>query len=129
MRFEGLLLEESLNNKRVLNLVKISKKEVWDVDNAAYYQPKKWTAIYFKGNYKSVDEIAAKFSRSLNPRWYINISTDDSSYVVFQNRVFKYKKGDRRIREKAVRYGQSVGIPIANLIGKIRFRFPQEVPS
>ena len=38
-------LRESLKDEGVLDLVKVTKTEVWDVENAVDWQPKRWTAI------------------------------------------------------------------------------------
>lgn len=111
MKFTGLLLKESLKDKSILDVIRVTKTETWDVDNAADFQPKIWTAIYFEGDENQADVIAEKLSQSLKPRWYVNISTENNVYVIFPNKVFKYTKGDKQRRAEAIKYGQSLGIP------------------
>lgn len=110
MKFTGLLLKESLKDMSVLDLIKITKEEKWDIDNAADFQPKVWNAVEFKGEGK-VEEIAESMSKAMNPRWYLNISTDKEEFVVFLNKVFKYSKEDKEGKKKAQEYARSLNIP------------------
>jgi len=110
MKFTGLLLKESLKDMRVLDLVKITKEEKWDVDNAADFQPKVWNAVEFEGE-GEVEEIAEAMSKAMNPKWYLNISADKEEFVVFLNKVFKYSKEDKEGKKKAQEYARSLNIP------------------
>ena len=111
-KFTGLLLSESLEDQSVLSLLTIAREDIWDVgDRAADFQPRMWTAIVFEGDALQVKDVASKLSQALAPRWYANISTDETEYVVFRDRVFKHGKGDRIGAAPAVEYGRSVGIP------------------
>lgn len=121
MNFTGLLLKESLEDEGVLDLVNITKTETWDVDNVDDWQPKVWTAIYFKGDEKQIDDIAQKMSQAIKPRWYLNISIENNNkkteYVIFRNKTFKYEKGDKEKSKQAKEYGRSLGIPESQLDG------------
>ncbi len=110
-KFTGLLLKESLEDDSFLDMIEITEKQVWNIDNAANYQPKVWTAIYFKGEEDRTDEISEKLSHSLKPRWYANISVGNKEYVIFHKKIFKYNKGDKETKERAINYGKSLGIP------------------
>jgi hypothetical protein len=111
MRFTGLLLKESLQDERVLDLIEVIKTETWHIDNTADFQPNIWTALTFEGDENQADTIAEKMSQSLKPRWYINISTEKHAYVIFLGKVFKYPKGDQLKRAEAENYARSLGIP------------------
>ncbi len=121
MNFTGMLLKESLNNEGVLDLVNVTKKETWNIDSADDWQPKVWTAIFFEGEAKQVDEVAQKMSEAIKPRWYLNISIEKDNekieYVIFNNKIFKYKKGDKEKSKQAEEYGRSLGIPESQLDG------------
>ncbi len=110
MKFTGLLLKESLKDMKVLNLVKITKEEKWDVDNAADFQPKVWNAVEFEGEGK-VEEIVECMSKAMNSRWYLNISTNKEEFVVFLNKIFRYSKGNKKGKKKAQEYARSLNIP------------------
>ncbi len=113
--FKGLLLKESLLDLHVLDWLRVTKTEVWNVENAAEYQPRVWTAIYFELEEGRAEDAAGKLSRALKPAWFINGSTDDSVYVIFPGRIFVYRKGDSTQREAARQFGRTLGIPDGQL--------------
>ena len=109
--FKGLLLRESLKDEGILDLVKVTKTEVWDVENAEGGQPGQWTAISFEGESERADRVAKAMSLAIKPEWYANFSTETHVYVVFEDRFFKYAKGDTEARAKVEAYAISAGIP------------------
>lgn len=112
----GLILKESLADAGVLNLVHITRKETWQVSNAASYQPKVWTALTFEANDDQADDIARQLSQALKEQaWFINASTERHVFIIFPGKVMKYKKGNRTAREKAARYALSIGVPESQL--------------
>ncbi len=113
MKFKGLLLKEGLNDLSVLDLIKTTKEEKWNIPNErlANFQPKIWTAILFEGEGKKVEEIVEKLSKAIKEKWYINVSFNNTEYVIFNNKIFKYEKGDDKTKQEAIGYGRKVGIP------------------
>ena len=116
MKYIGLVLEESLKDKSVLDSVTVTKTETWNVGNAEGDQPKVWHAISIEGPQTKASEIAKMLSQSLkSPGWYTNLSTDSDFYVIFPDKVFKYPKGDQEKRSQAIEYGRKIGIPESQL--------------
>ncbi len=111
MRFIGLLLKESLQDERVLTMVRIVKIESWPIQEPADFQPPVWTAVFFEGDTSQVDAFAQALSSALKPRWYADFSTETDRYIVFPGRIFTYPKGDAARRAEAQQYGLSLGIP------------------
>jgi len=112
MKYIGLLLKEGLQDETILKYLTITKTEIWDAENAEGDQPKQWTAIYFEVDEEKVDEIADQLSQVLKPKeWYLNISGENTIFVVFPNKIFKYKKGDTAEKIRSVEYGKTIGIP------------------
>ena len=109
--FTGLLLKESLEDESVLDMLQVTKIEVWDVENAEDWQPKRWTAVSFEGDDRQADVMAEKMSQAMKPAWYANFSSGTHVYVVFADRFFKYAKGDKQAREAAQAYAVSTGVP------------------
>ncbi len=107
----GLLINESLADTSVLEWVHITKTESWQVSNTAEYQPDLWTALSFEVEDHQAELIAEKLSQALKPQWYINASTVAHVYVIFPNKVFKYRKGNSIQRADVKQYGRSIGIP------------------
>jgi hypothetical protein len=113
---KGLLLYESLADISVLELLRITKTETWQVSNAAAYQPKIWTALSFEADDHQDDDIAEALSKALKTHgWYIDATTETSVYVIFPSKVFKYLKGAYSQREAAKEYARSIGIPESQL--------------
>jgi hypothetical protein len=108
---KGLLLLESLKGEGILDLVQVIKTEVWNVQNAEGGQPERWTAISFEGASDRAGEVAEAMSQVMRPEWYANFSTETHVYVIFEDRVFKYPKGDEKARAEVEAYAISVGIP------------------
>ena len=113
--FKGLIIKESLNDLKILDKLKITKQEDWDVDNAVDYQSNKWTAIFIEGEDKGVKETVKEISKAIKEKWYANVSLGEIEYVIFNNMVFEYKKGDEETKQKAMKYGREMGIPESQL--------------
>jgi hypothetical protein len=112
----GLLLQESLDDLRVLDLLCVTKTETWQVGNAAEGQPSVWTALSFEAPVGQADAIAEALGGALKARgWYINASTETHVYVIFPRKVFRYVKGDSAQRAAAKAYGRLIGIPEGQL--------------
>jgi len=60
MKYIGLVLEESLKDKSVLDSVTVTKTETWNVGNAEGDQPKVWHAISIEGPQTKASEIAER---------------------------------------------------------------------
>ncbi|CAG0926414.1 hypothetical protein TFLX_00067 [Thermoflexales bacterium] len=112
----GLLLLESLTQLEVLQRLRITRTETWNVAHAAEYQPKVWTAISFEVDDDQADALAEELSRTLkSPGWYIDARLNDKVYVIFPQRVFKYCKGDRAGQLEAQAYARAIGIPASQI--------------
>lgn len=112
----GLLLRESLADLSVLDLLRVTRSETWQAQNAAACQPPVWTAMSFEADDDQADFLAEKLSLALKPQgWYINASTSEWVYIIFPQRVFKYPPGDVSLRAAARQHGRSTGIPESQL--------------
>ena len=79
---------------------------------AAAGQPTRWTMLEFEAEDESAPELAVALARCLvaGP-WYANFNTADEAFVVFADRVFRYRRGDRSGRARAAQYARTVGVP------------------
>ncbi len=112
--YTGLIIKESMEKSDIFddNDLKISKTESWELgERVANFQPKTWTAIFIEGEEEKIDAIAKKISKSILPKWYANISNSTTEYVIFHEKIFKHKKGNKKDAKEAISYGKSVGIP------------------
>ena len=58
MKYMGLLIIESLRDEIVLDSLHITRKEVWNVEEEASFQPSTWNAVWFDGEENDADEVA-----------------------------------------------------------------------
>jgi hypothetical protein len=112
--YTGLIVKESLKNHRILEDkdIKVLRIEEWVLgERAADFQPATWTAIYIEGSEENIEQVSKKISKVMLKRWYANLSNDLTEFVIFHNKIFKHKRGDKEDAQKAIKYGKSIGIP------------------
>jgi hypothetical protein len=92
--------------------MRITKWRRYEVPNAADWQPNVWTMIEFETPEDDSDALAQRLSKDLaSPGWYANWNTSSQSVVVFPDKIFRYKRGDKAARTRAQRYGRDCGVP------------------
>jgi hypothetical protein len=85
-------------------------------DDAAAGQPARWTVLEFEAEDAAAADLAGALARCLNAGpWYANFNTADEAFVVFADRVFRYRRGDRSGRARAAQYARTMGVPEAQL--------------
>ena len=112
--FVGVIIEESLEDKKVLEKVKIIKTEVEDVvDGHETPWLKHWTLHTVEISGKEVDSVAEDVCRSLDSKhdWYADFKNGEIHYIIFKNKIFKIDRGNWEEYDKATKYGLSLGIP------------------
>ena len=113
---KGLLLKESLKDERILNRVRVTATERWDIQNAAEFQPAVWTALSFEINEDQAASFCEELSRALHASgWYVDAATAAQKYVIFPGKVFCYPRGDVLQRAAAQQFGRTLGIPESQL--------------
>ncbi len=112
--YSGLIIKESMVNSDIFkdDDLKITKTESWILgERAADFQPKTWTAIFIEGEEEKISAITKKISKSILPKWYANVSNNTTEYLIFNKKIFSYKKGNKEKAKEAISYGKSIGIP------------------
>lgn len=110
----GCLILESLADESVAGSVDVRREDRVDIADPGEGQPAVWTLLWFEVDDEGTDELAEVLSRSLKTTggWYCDYTTDDGwKYVVFANRIFRYRAGDETSREEAANHGRAVGVP------------------
>ena len=115
--FTGVIIEEGLTDKGVLDEVKIISTKI-ELVTEKHNTPhlKQWTLHSVEIEFKNADLIAKKLSKALAGKgnsgyWYADYKNDDLVYIIFLNKVFKIKRDDLAGFEEARKYGISLGIP------------------
>lgn len=97
--------------------LKLLKIERYRMPTATPVQPPVWTTVEFEFEEGDEERVAAALSEVISEQggWYTNFTIDDETVVIFADRIFRYRRGDRAGRAEAAAYGQSVGVPDAQL--------------
>lgn len=100
----GTIVEESLEDSRVLNDFHILNVRITNEDNPA----DRWH-LY---KVETTPEQLQKLSSVLKPeKWYAHFWSGDEMIVVFRDKTFTQKVSDKSTWEPAIQYGLSIGIP------------------
>jgi len=116
MNYIGTIIEESLTDKSILEMVKILETKVEDVTEE-HQTPwlKKWTLYKVEVPEEKVDEISRKISESIDKShdhpWYADYKNKDWHYIIFPHKIFKIARADQVGYAEAKAYGISLGIP------------------
>lgn len=114
--FAGVIIEESLENKSVLNKVKILSTKIEKVlEKHKTPWLSQWTLHNVEIPENKAEEIAEDISKSLDRShggsWYADFKNDKTHFIIFRNKIFKIERTSREQYEEATRYGISLGIP------------------
>ncbi len=115
MNFKGVVIEESLEDKSVLNDVKIVSTNVESVTEK-HKTPwiKQWTLHDVEISAEKAAAVAKKISKALDREhnWYADYKTDFEHYVIYHNKIFYIAdRSDKKQYDEAAEYGISIGIP------------------
>jgi hypothetical protein len=113
--YTGTLIGESVRVGAELEgipllVTKVSRVRVSD-------EPELWTFIYFDVAADRAADLAEALSSVLerDGGWYCDFRSDDEVFVVFCDRVFRYRRGDRTARSVVEDYARSMGVPESQL--------------
>lgn len=112
--FTGVIIEESLERKDVIQKVKIIKTKVEQVTEK-HKTPwiKKWTLHTVEIPETQVNAVAKELSKSLDSKrnWYADFKNDKFHYIIFRNKVFKVDRSKPEQYKDVTKYGVSLGLP------------------
>ncbi|MBU0456528.1 MAG: hypothetical protein ABH824_01625 [Nanoarchaeota archaeon] len=112
--FNGVIIEESLENKDVLQKVKIVKTKVEQVTEK-HKTPwvKKWTLHTVEILENQADDVAKELSQSLDSKhsWYVDFKNNHFHYIIFCNKVFKVDCSKPEQYKEVTKYGLTLNIP------------------
>jgi len=112
--FNGVIIEESLENTDVLKVVNIIKTKVEPVtDKHKTPWVKQWSLHTVEIPNDQIDIIAEKLSKSLDSQhnWYADFKNETTHYIIFRNKVFKIDRSRKEQYDEATAYGLTLGIP------------------
>jgi hypothetical protein len=115
-KFIGTIIEESLENKSVLDNIKIISTKVEQVTER-HKTPwiKQWTLHKVEIDSDQAENIAEQISKSLDRdhkhSWYADYKNEDTHYVIFRDKIFKIDRTKEEEYIEATKYGLALGIP------------------
>jgi hypothetical protein len=112
--YTGVIIEESLEDKTVLQNIEIINTKVEKVIQK-HQTPwvKQWTLHNVIIEEEKADEMAKALSVSLDSEhsWYADYKSDKFHYVIFRDKVFKVDRAKKAGYDEVTQYGISLGIP------------------
>jgi len=112
--FVGTIIYESLEDKDVLNKIKIINTRIEPVvDRHKTPWIKQWTLHSVEIKLGEAKKIAEEISKSLDSKhtWYADFRNDTHHYIIFRNKVFFISGKSIEQNEEVKKYGISLGIP------------------
>lgn len=117
-KYEGCIIEESLENTDVINLFRIVRTEISPVTEAhATPWLDKWTMHMVEIDDNNIDDVVIELMSSLNKKenWYADLRNDDFHYIVFNDKVFRVCRSSKEQYNEVHQYGLAQGIPAYQL--------------
>jgi|SRR3989338_9108457 len=102
-----MIVEESLEDNRVLNDFHIINVRITDENNHA----ERWH-VY---KVETTKEQLQNFAPVLKPEWYAHFGCGDEMIVLFRDKMFAQKTNDKNTWQPAIEHGLSLGIPKSQL--------------
>ena len=115
MNYSGVIIEESLGDKSVLDKVKVVGTNIEPV-TAKHKTPwlHRWTLhtveILEEDSEQIAQEISYSFDRE-HPHWYADYKNDHYHFIIYAGKVFKVDLHNPVLYKNARVYGISIGIP------------------
>ena len=110
--FTGVVIEESLENKDVLQEFRITDSTIEKVTNKhATPRLSQWTKHTVEIPDDNIDETAEMISSALEQRWYADFKNDQWHYIIYKGKMFKVDLRNPVLYKHAKQYGISLGIP------------------
>lgn len=107
--FQGVLIKESIDDDCVIDRISVHKTELWNVGGS----PKYWTALHFTSNDVSLPDHLSKAIISDPERggnWFADFKNGDIKFIVFRNKILKYRIGDLSEKNKVKNECRKMGI-------------------
>lgn len=114
--YRGVIIEESLADRTVLEGVKIISTKVEAVTER-HKTPwiSQWTLHRVEVPERDAQAVADQIARSLDPdhahAWYADFKNDTHHFIIFRDKVFFIDRRSKAQYDEAIQYGISLGIP------------------
>ena len=102
-QYKGVIVEESLEDNRLINDLKIVSFRISQDENPA----DRWHLYTVLISDAEIENLSHKIKTG----WYAHFWQDRDIRVIFRNKTFKFNYDDKSTWKPAVDYGLKLGIP------------------
>lgn len=102
--FIGTIVEESLDDNRILNDIEIIRFRITKEDNPA----ERWHLYKVRVSREDIEKLS-KYIKS--GKWYMDFWEGTDVIVIFKDEIFEFNYSDKATWNDALEYGRSQGIP------------------
>lgn len=114
MNYSGVVIEESLADKKILDKLLVTKTKIETVTEK-HRTPwlKQWTLHDVEIPEEKAEEIARNLSTALEKGhpWYTDFKNDKFHFIIYREKIFKVDLKNPILFKDAKAYGISLGIP------------------
>ena len=107
--YEGILIKESIEDDGIIDYLNIHKLELWNTGG----KPKYWTALFFSSDRRDFPEQISKVMRTdhdTGDNWFGDFKAGNEKYIVFKDRILKYRIGNQAEKENVCDECRKLGI-------------------
>ncbi len=122
MTWQGVIIEESLEDKTLLDMTRIVGTRETFLEEEENKGIMHLHSIEIENYAKELFVERAK--SSIRQGWYIHICKNSTMVVIFRGKSFEFSEGQKEKIEEAQKYGESVGIHPAQLPSENLIRNP-----
>ncbi len=114
--FKGVVIEESLENLRVLERLTITSTRIETVV-AEHQTPwlNRWTLHNVEISAALASSIAEEISNSIQSdtvgSWYADFKNETTHFIIYSGKIFEIDRSSKSQYDEAKEYGISLGIP------------------
>jgi len=108
MVWRGVVIEESLEDRSLLKLVKIVKTKESKLEGEEEKGTWHFHAVDVAD--KDIDKFLEKAKGAVRPKWWIHVVNGDEMIVILRGKVFRHRRGDAASLKEIRGYAASWGI-------------------
>ena len=112
-RYKGCIVEESLEDFRAINGLKIVRVRITEEDNPS----ERWHIYDSLVSEKEINKLHGQLKQS----WYMHFWNDEKIMILFKDKRFEFDIDNKESWKPAIDYGISLGIPKEQLDFEMEF--------
>lgn len=101
--YKGVIVEESLNDSRILNDFKIVDFKISEEENPS----DRWHLYTVHVSKDDIDRL----SKNIKQKWYMHFWNGCDVIAIFKDKKFEFNFDDKSTWKPVIEYGLSLGIP------------------